>query len=460
MKRLLMIAYDFPPLLPGVRRVVAFARYLPEFGWRADVLTVKPVRSWAYDAQPLEDLEKRGVRIFRCGSWDPHRFAYLASRLRSKTRNTASMESRLQAERLTGVSTPIPRIPPEGGTPYSPFGKRALDWLRRHWFCPDDRVGWVGPASRMAVHLVQREKPDAVWTTSFPHSAHLVGLRVKERFPRLSWIADFRDGWTQNADFFAPLSLRLRVKSMVLERQVAAWADAIVGISDALTAHFRDLAGERGDARQRLETIPNGFDPADLEAARPREWPGFTLAYAGTLHGSRSAEPLFAAAAEAAKLDEAMGRDLRLLFVGAFGKDLWDCAERFGLRERVIAVGPLPYRETLGALKGAGALAVLVAREPNAAIMMTQKVFECLALGPPVLALAPPSACRTLVERVGGAVAVDPDDPTAAARALCEIRRRAQSGQWRRAAPEALAPYNRRHLTRDLARLLDEMCGV
>ena len=28
MKRLLMVAYDFPPMLPGVRRTLAFIRYL------------------------------------------------------------------------------------------------------------------------------------------------------------------------------------------------------------------------------------------------------------------------------------------------------------------------------------------------------------------------------------------------------------------------------------------------
>ena len=82
MKRLLMIAYDFPPLLPGVRRAVAFARYLPEFGWEPTILTVKSVRSWAYDPHPLEEFAERGTRIVRGGSFDPYRMARLADRLR------------------------------------------------------------------------------------------------------------------------------------------------------------------------------------------------------------------------------------------------------------------------------------------------------------------------------------------------------------------------------------------
>ena len=42
MKRLLMIAYHFPPLAgsSGVQRALRFARYLPEFGWEPVVLTV------------------------------------------------------------------------------------------------------------------------------------------------------------------------------------------------------------------------------------------------------------------------------------------------------------------------------------------------------------------------------------------------------------------------------------
>ena len=48
MKRVLMIAYHFPPMKgsSGIQRTLRFASYLPAYGWDPVVLTVKPT---AYD---------------------------------------------------------------------------------------------------------------------------------------------------------------------------------------------------------------------------------------------------------------------------------------------------------------------------------------------------------------------------------------------------------------------------
>jgi len=44
MKRVLMIAYHYPPLRgsSGIQRTLAFSRYLREYGWQAIVLTAHP----------------------------------------------------------------------------------------------------------------------------------------------------------------------------------------------------------------------------------------------------------------------------------------------------------------------------------------------------------------------------------------------------------------------------------
>jgi glycosyltransferase involved in cell wall biosynthesis len=435
MKRLLMIAYDFPPLLPGARRAAAFARYLGGFGWKVDVLTVKTVRSWAYDPAPLRDLAKRGVRIFRSGSRDPYRLAYLLAQRRRSSGKGA------------GAS---------GGAKVGGVGRRGMAWLRRHWFCPDDRIGWVGPATRLALELIEREDYGAIWTTSFPHSAHLVGLRVKRRHPRLPWVADFRDGWTQNPQFFEPLSRRMRAKSAALERHVARSADAIVAVSEPITEHFRALVAQSDPRRddKPVVTITNGFDPADIKAAEPKKWEGFSLLYAGSLLASTSGEPFFAMAAEAIRRDAGLRHSLRLVFVGAFGPELRAAAEKYGLSDRLVLPGPLPYLESLGAQKGASVLLGLATRGPNAEAITTQKIFENFATGRPALVLAPEGSLKNLVESLGGGVVCDPEDPSAAAQALIEIQHHLAAGQWRPVSSEALKPYDRRELTGTLAGLL------
>ena len=60
MKRVLMIAFHFPPLAgsSGIQRTLRFARHLPQFGWEPLVLTAHPrayerVRSGARIRSPL-----------------------------------------------------------------------------------------------------------------------------------------------------------------------------------------------------------------------------------------------------------------------------------------------------------------------------------------------------------------------------------------------------------------------
>lgn len=430
MKRLLMIAYDFPPMLPGVRRTLAFIRHLPQCGWRPEVVTVKPVHCWAYDASPLKELEDLKIAVHRCGSRDPYRLAYVLKRRKKFA----------------------PGVPPSGA---GRSGAGMLAWLRRHWFCPDDRIGWVQPAIAQGRRMIAAQPPDAIWTTSFPHSTHLVGLALKREFPGIPWIADFRDGWTQNADFFAQLAPRLRRKSAAQERRTALAADAITAVSQPIADHFRALAGPTA---KPIVTLPNGFDETDMRNAPARDWEGFSLVYCGTLFGERTAEPLFAAAAEAiTRRPELRGR-LRLVFVGSFGAALRASAKRHGVDGHLVLPGAMPYLESLGAQKGASVLVALVGEAPHIEIMLTQKVFEYLGSGRPILALAPErSALARLVHELDAGHVCDPASPSAGAQAILALHDRLIAGQWTAVPAERLAPYTRRHQTRRLASILDSM---
>ncbi len=434
MKRLLMIAYDFPPMLPGVRRTVAFARYLRDFGWEPVILTVKPVRSWAYDNSPLEEFERLGIPVYRASSWDPHRLAYLAAQWR------AELNGRF------GVSAPATPQAQIGGA-----GSRTLRWLRRHWYCPDDRIHWVGSAVRMAKRLIRDEKISAFYTTSFPHSCHLAGHSLKQRFKGMPWLADFRDGWTQNADFFPNLSPRLQQKSAVLERAVAQSADAITGVSENITQHLAALAPGK-----IVRTIPNGFDERDIAQAQRKHWDGFSLVYAGTLFGMRGADPLLAGAREATRENAELAQALNLVFVGKFGAELPQSAHEHGLRQHLTLTGPLPYLESLGAQKGADALVALVPDTPHAEIMLTQKIFEYIGCGRPVLAIAPArSALARLVLELRAGIVCDPADIHAISSAILMLFQQNRSGEEQVVAAERRQRFSRKAQTGQLASILD-----
>ena len=75
MKRVLVIAYYFPPMgLSGVQRIARFVKYLPETGWAPTVLTVEPAGYFAFDEALLAELHRPEINIVRVASIDPTRF--------------------------------------------------------------------------------------------------------------------------------------------------------------------------------------------------------------------------------------------------------------------------------------------------------------------------------------------------------------------------------------------------
>ena len=65
MKRVLVIAYNFPPLVSiASARAIRFLRYLEASGWTADILTARTSRYKVIDHGSGKDMPA-GVRIFR-----------------------------------------------------------------------------------------------------------------------------------------------------------------------------------------------------------------------------------------------------------------------------------------------------------------------------------------------------------------------------------------------------------
>ena len=83
--------------------------------------------------------------------------------------------------------------------------------MRGNAFVPDARLWWVKPSVKFLAGYLKDHPVDAIVSTGPPHSMHLIALGLKKRYPKLRWIADWRDPWT-NIDFYHQLKL-------------TAWAD-------------------------------------------------------------------------------------------------------------------------------------------------------------------------------------------------------------------------------------------
>ena len=353
----LIIAYYFPPLgMGGVQRMAKLAKYLPQFGYDVSVLTVKPISYPAHDPTLLDELPVQ-VKIYRSGSTDPARIAHLL--------------------RL----------------PFRSLSQSASAMKRQGALWPDSKTGWQRPALRLAEKIHSQRPVDVVLSSSPPITAHLIAKKFKRKHD-IPWVADFRDLWESYAPEKLYADQSTVEKSYNLLHEIADAADAVISVNETI--------GKR--ITEKAVSIAGGYDPDDF-AMLPStsESDKFLLCHLGTVGPLHPIEPFFEAAAIAAAKEPAFGRHLHFLMIGANDKkSIRQAAAPFEFDEKMEFTGYLPHREALK--RAAESSALLLSIPADYPDLLTGKIFDCLALGIPLLASVPLAgeAARLINSRHGG----------------------------------------------------------
>ena len=408
MRRLLLIAYHFPPEpAAGARRPGYLARYLPEFGWEATVLT-----------RPL------GGSDIACD---------VITAAQPGTRLETAVRGALGGRERNG-----------NGSPRQNILRSLLRTAKDAVLFPDRAVPWLPGACARALRACRAQPFDAILSTAMPASVHLAGAAVA-RACSLPWIADYRDLWTGN-----PYVARGRMRAALeaaLERNLLRRASAVTTVSAALTIELEALHGRHVDA------IPNGFDPAEWTAYAEVEPQAFELCYTGSMYdGARSPELLFRALASLRE-DGDPAAKARVSFYGPNSDGVGELASRCGVADLVEQHGVVPRDRALRAQRSASDLLVFLSMDPATSRELGSKIYEYAGARRPVLAFGPrDSAVREYVDRHdSGWFASDVDE---AKRALRQAHRRFAAGDRElRGLPDGVG--DARDLARRFAVLLD-----
>ncbi|MDW8146107.1 MAG: glycosyltransferase family 4 protein [Roseiflexaceae bacterium] len=421
-KSILVISYYYAPTEnPGTRRVGAFVRYLPQYGYRPVVLTTSGYGALADDE---ERLIFRAPDILDIGRW-------LARRAR-RTQPTAP------GERLPPILTP----------------DSGLTRVLEKALIPDIHIGWLPSAVLRGRQVLRAGTFRALFSSSPPPSAHLVALALKQLFG-LPWVADFRDGWTFEPPNSATLSspARLRIER-ALERAVVLSADQIVTVNQVLADDLR-----RRYPTASVTVISNGYDSADVATPRPHtKGSRLRVIHTGALARSRShtsVDGLLAALDALQQKQSPVLADLEVCFIGNLGAAEREALIRNGCRSHISIEGPIPHCETLR--RQAEADVLLLVTAPNATSVTTSKLFEYLASGRPILALTGRSAAAALVEEFKAGIVIAPDDVDGICRALEWFHERWRANDLPTRVDPRVQRFDRRNLTGELAKVFDTL---
>jgi glycosyltransferase involved in cell wall biosynthesis len=225
-------------------------------------------------------------------------------------------------------------------------------------------------------------------------------------------------------------------------------------MADAFRAQYPDLP------RDHFTVVSNGFDPSQLQplAYPPRERASFEVVHAGALYYGRSLTSFLAAAARLAREDAAFASTFQLTLLGTLDAAARAEVASAGLTGRVEVTGQVDHATALATMRRAGLLLLIANTTPGAAATVPAKLYEYLALGRPILAVAPPeSSTADVLELTRAGWLARADDVENVACALRQAFAAHQTDGALSPDASALARFDRRMLAGDLARILDDL---
>jgi hypothetical protein len=379
-KKILIITYYWPPAGgPGVQRWLKFAKYLPEFGWNPVIYTPENPSYPLFDESLLKDVPQN-LEIIKTKIWEPYQLA----------------------EKLNKSNKKFKAGQFDVGKNQSWKSKLSI-WVRGNFFIPDARVFWVKPSVKFLEQYLKENKIDVVVTSGPPHSLHMIGLGLKKKFSDLTWIADFRDPWTE-ISYYKHLKLTKSSdrKHRQLESAIFKTADITLATSYTDAENFRK-------AGANAVCITNGFDESDASAPHSvtdekTQERNFTLSYIGVLEQLRNPENLWKILDELVKENKEFADHFTLKFAGRIDDKILESIENSTLKNHILNLGYISHDKAMEEMSTSNLL--LITNFPNESSkgIIPGKIFEYLATGKQIISFGPNEAdvLRILDETAAG----------------------------------------------------------
>jgi glycosyltransferase involved in cell wall biosynthesis len=259
---------------------------------------------------------------------------------------------------------------------------------------------WLGLKLRLA-----RWKPDVVWASSPPLFVGLSGVAVSRLF-RAPLVLDVRDIWPASAVGAGQLSARGRAYRYgeKMEKYVYDKAAHITCVARPMQEYIHTRTPTP------VTVVYNGTRASDI-VAEPAGGNGIsngrTLLYAGNLGRVQQLDLLIHAWAGVHRRNGHHRWTMKLLGTGAVEKDLKELAGSLGVSKSVIFAPPVSRQEALREMTQAAALYVSLQADQAFERTIPSKVFDCMAVGRPILAGIAGEG-RGILESTGANVCYEP----------------------------------------------------
>ncbi|MEA2096487.1 MAG: glycosyltransferase [Candidatus Cloacimonadota bacterium] len=352
MKKLLLIAYFYPPLGgPGVQRPAKLVKYLEQFDVFTDVITVKDIVFHSTDNKLLK--EDKAHKIIRTSSFDL--MSILKKISKSKTNKAVYFNTPEKYKKIIRNVFPI-----------------------------DDKIGWLPFVMKAGKKLFKKNKYDAVMATMGPYTSGIAAYKLAKK-NKLPLIIDYRDHWTLNSYITFVTKLH-KGYSKKWENKILRFASVITVVSETMK---KDLIREFGEVlKNKIKVIYNGWDADDFSNFVIWKNEKLVIKYIGNFYGYRTPKYLLKAL-ELLQLRGQLTDDILIEFTGNYYSETIDYIVNSKVAHLIKVNSQIEHKDAIKSLMNCDALLLFIASHKGKGVL-TGKLFEYLRSGKEILAMVPP----------------------------------------------------------------------
>ena len=351
---ILIITYYWPPSGgSGVQRWVFFAKYLKQLGHNPIVLTVDQ----KYASYNLIDNS-------------------LTNQVKDiETHKTYSFETlKLYSLFKSGNKT---KAIPQSYIPNQSLFDKIASFIRLNFFIPDSRIGWNYFAFKKAKKLIEKNNINCVITTGPPHSTHLIGKKITEKF-KLKWIVDLRDPWAEI--FYLKNKFRLKYAkklNLKFELDVLNSTDSII---TTVGDRYQNIIKEKLSNSKKIHKIYNGYDKSVYDKIKEIKPTSFNIVFTGVLSKNHNYQ-VFNKVLSHLK-DEFNDLNMIFTFAGKIDKEI---KKLYSEKIHFIDRGYVIHETAIEIIKSSHLLINFNYLNTEETDMVSGKLIEYLASGSPII---------------------------------------------------------------------------
>jgi glycosyltransferase involved in cell wall biosynthesis len=329
-KKVLLITHEYPPIGgPASIRYVQFTKYLPKYGWKPIILTVKNPSFLIKRDNSLK--VPRNTRIFR--------------------------------------SVTIPTFTLSKALSYF-IGGRASDAI----FFPDPYIGWIFSTIIKGYQIIRKEKIDLIFVGCSPNSSAIIGYILK-KLTKKPFIVDFRDPYAENptGSYFSRIHKYIDKK---LEQKILQSLDSAITVTASCIKYF--------PYKEKFVVIPNGYFDLVLEKEKSAEkYEEFTISTVGAIYSGE----LWINFLKALKIfQKKTNLKIRVLFIGyGHQKRIEPIAKNLNVSSMIQYTGFVPNEECNAMMEKSHLLVINLPADKNIALVV--KIFSMIHSESPILGI-------------------------------------------------------------------------